>query len=139
MLVCGWFDERLKQLLFLFPAHLVQDVSNLFGHMISVIIKSDGGCDYTRHVEFYRRTFYEVAAQLNIRTFRRMFRMDCAAFDQLCEKFLHHDGVDRIRPQQLLTRCGSRMFKAHVIGSGGLISGKTLLAVFIKLVAGGSY
>ena len=83
MLVCKRFDERFKQLVFLFLVQLVQNVSKLFGHMISVIVGCDEDTDgdYTRCVEFYRRTYHEVAAQLTGRTFRRTFRMDHDALD----------------------------------------------------------
>ena len=154
-MVDHYYDPRFKQIVFLFMIQLFQDVSVLFCQMINGIIMSEahgGGANelYARRTEYYKRTFHQFAAQLTERTFRRMFRMTPHAFDQLCDKFVSHLGVYTFRPQCLLDgefgrtadECTWRvkcMFNALRVGSGGLISGETVLAIFIRFLAGGSY
>ena len=154
-MVCHNYDPGLKRLMFFFMVQLLNDVNILFGQMITAVIQggAHGGFvneDYSRRTEYHKRTFHIFSSELTARTFRRMFRMTRHAFGQLCDKFVDHVGVLAFRPQSLLDGKivrgingfvwqNSSMYNAVKKGSGGLISGETVIAIFIRFLAGGSY
>ena len=80
--------------------------------------------------------------------FRRIFCMTRECFILLCGKIIASIGESNFKSEAyidaFLTKegivhdCVSIMTRAHMLSSGGFISGEVKLAITIKLVAGGS-
>ena len=73
--------------------------------------------------------------------FRRMFRMDRDTFDSLCQHIIDKIGANKFRSEGYLSEGGMSEAKTYAAQqhTGGYIAGEIKVAVFIRLLSGGSY
>ena len=72
---------------------------------------------------------------------RRMFRMTRNCFKKLCETIIDKVGEKNFKSEAYINTFligHDSMFDAHLLTSGGYISGEVKLAVTLRLLAGGS-
>lgn len=86
-----------------------------------------------------RKRWHEFTASLSDRIIRRMFRMTRESFSRLCKKIERKVGVETFKSEQYLrTRPRPRTAEATDF-LGGAISGEMKVALFLRMMAGGSY
>ena len=71
--------------------------------------------------------------------FRRMFRMTRECFTLLCHTIIGAIGESAFKSQQYIDAflCGTYIYDANVLATGGYISGEVKLAITVRLLAGG--
>jgi hypothetical protein len=98
-----------------------------------------------RNLKGPRVMFSELSSDLSDTQFKGMFRMDRQCFHELCTAIENSIGQDSFKSEEYLKvleksndRKG-RMYRAHIVGSGGYISGELKVALSLRILGGGSY
>ena len=93
-----------------------------------------------------RETFSSFVASISPAHFRRMFRMPCECFHQLCEKIKRNVGEREFCSEDYIkehlkhgTSKEARMYQAHEKTSGGWLCGEARVALALRMLAGASY
>jgi hypothetical protein len=88
-----------------------------------------------------RRSFEQLADSLSTVQFRRMFRMQRASFDKLCDAIITKvgKGVFKSEGWLLSHERQHKSVDAALLALGGMVSGEIKLAITLRLLAGASY
>ena len=81
----------------------------------------------------------DISQRMGDYQFRQMFRMTRECFSLLCSSIIGAIGEIKFKSQQYIDAflCGTSVYDANVLATGGYISGEVKLAITIRLLAGG--
>ena len=81
----------------------------------------------------------DISQRMGDYQFRRMFRMTRECFSSLCHSIIGAIGESKFKSQHYIDAflSSTNIYNAHVLTTGGYISGEVKLAITIRLLAGG--
>ena len=99
-------------------------------------IRSEQGLNRRKKV---RVRWDDISHRIGDYQFRRMFRMTRECFSSLCHSIIGAIGESKFKSQHYIDAflSSTNIYNAHVLTTGGYISGEVKLAITIRLLAGG--